>query len=351
MSVPTYVQINAIAGIYRWVEFTFYLCRMQDTRALAAMVEAGIQDAGFPQEPAGLYDPARYILSGSGKRIRPLLTLMAAQLYTDDLQPHVPVALAMEVFHNFTLVHDDIMDQAPVRRGKPTVHVKWDVTTGILSGDVMLIQAYILLAKAPKDSLPDILDMFNTTAREVCEGQQEDMDFERREDVTLDDYLHMIAYKTSVLLGCCLYCGARAAGAPEADARLLYEAGLKLGISFQIQDDILDVYADAADFGKKPGGDIIQNKKTFLTLTALALANDTDAAALRTLLSTPTVNEEEKIAAVKKVYADHDVRSAAELTMATYYEEARVALRQVQVPAERKLQLESLMQAVFLREK
>lgn len=315
------------------------------------MVEHGIHNAGFPEQPAGLYDPARYILDGGGKRIRPLLTLLSAQMYTDHLEPHVPVALAMEVFHNFTLVHDDIMDNAPVRRGRPTVHVQWDTTTGILSGDVMLIQAYILLAKASESVLSDLLHMFNTTARQVCEGQQDDMDFEKRQDVTLDEYLHMIAYKTSVLLGCCLYCGARSAGARKEDAQLLYEAGLKLGISFQIQDDILDAYADAASFGKKPGGDIIQNKKTFLTLVAIQLADDRDAEQLHRLFSSPTVDEQEKINSVIAIYDRCGVRHYAEEVMARYYEEARLALQSVEIDPMRKAPLEETMRMIFLREK
>lgn len=324
---------------------------MQDIQSISGLIEKGITEAGFPLTPAGLYDPARYILTGSGKRIRPMLTLLGAQLFDEQIEQYVPVAVAMEVFHNFTLVHDDIMDQAPVRRGKPTVHVQWDVTTAILSGDVMLIQAYDLLSKAPPTALPDILRMFNTTAREVCEGQQEDMEFERSTDVSIDDYLRMIAHKTSVLLGCSLYCGARAAGAQESDARLLYEAGLKLGISFQIQDDILDAYADTTQFGKKTGGDIIQNKKTFLTLSLLALANEEDTAILTELFSGPTGDEAQKVALVLGYYDKYGVRAIADEIMARYFEEARAALQLVQVPAERKMALSALMEQVFMREK
>lgn len=324
---------------------------MQEIQTIAQLIESGVANAGFPQTPSGLYDPARYILSGSGKRIRPMLTLLGAQLFDEQVERYLPVAVAMEVFHNFTLVHDDIMDQAPVRRGKPTVHMQWDVTTAILSGDVMLIQAYALLAKAPAAALPDILNMFTTTAREVCEGQQDDMDFERRDAVSIDDYLRMIAHKTSVLLGCCLYCGSRAAGASEEDAQLLYEAGLKLGISFQIQDDILDAYADAAHFGKKPGGDIIQNKKTFLTLTLMALADEQDEILVRDLFSTTTENEQHKLTTVLALYDKYSVRAVADEVMARYYEEARAALDMVQVPAERKLALHMIMEQVFRREK
>ena len=324
---------------------------MQDKNTIAQLIEEGIANAGFPDTPAGLYDPARYILSGSGKRIRPMLTLMGAQLFDDRVEPYLPIAVAMEVFHNFTLVHDDIMDQAPVRRGKPTVHMQWDTTTAILSGDVMLIQAYELISQAPAAVLPDILGMFTQTAKEVCEGQQDDMEFERREIVGLDDYLQMIAKKTSVLLGCCLYCGSRAAGASASDAQLLYEAGLKLGISFQIQDDILDAYADAAHFGKKSGGDIIQNKKTFLTLTLMAIADVEDAPVIHQLFSTQSLPEAEKVSAVMTYYEKYGVRSIADEVMARYYEEARVALNLVQVPEARKEALRWLMENVFSREK
>lgn len=324
---------------------------MQDTGSIAEWIEQGIADAGFPETPHGLYDPARYILHGNGKRIRPMLTMMGAHMFSDTLQPIVPIAVAMEVFHNFTLVHDDIMDQAEVRRGKPTVHVQWDQTTAILSGDVMLIQAYTLLSQSPASVLPDILRMFNRTAREVCEGQQDDMEFEKRDDVTIESYIHMIANKTSVLLGCCLYCGAKAAGASESDAQLLYESGLKLGISFQIQDDILDAYADAATFGKKPGGDIIQNKKTFLTLSLMAQADERDHMRLQQLFSGATVDAQQKIDEVKAMYAKYDVRLQAEEVMARYYEESRAALERVQVSAEKKTPLSLLMESVFMRQK
>lgn len=324
---------------------------MHSIEQLARLTEESLQSMDMPQTPAGLYDPARYILEAGGKRIRPLLTLLGAQVFSDEIEPVIPIALAMEVFHNFTLVHDDIMDAAPTRRGRPTVHIKWNVTTGILSGDVLLIQAYHLLSKAPAQTLPALLNMFNTTAREVCEGQQEDMDFEQREAVSVADYIQMIANKTSVLLGCCLYCGAIAAGATEQDAQLLYEAGLKLGISFQIQDDILDAWGDAQQFGKQPGGDIIQNKKTILTLTAMALADENDLATLTHAYNTPTTDAATKVAEVLRLYAKYDVRAIAEQQMAMYYEEARVALHMVSASPERKQPLAEMMAMVFGRNK
>jgi geranylgeranyl diphosphate synthase, type II len=322
---------------------------MLQVKQVAALIEEHIQHAGFPTEPSGLYDPARYILSAGGKRIRPCLTLMSANLFTPAPEQHIPVALAMEVFHNFTLVHDDIMDNAPVRRGMPTVHEKWNIHTGILSGDVMMIQAYRLLCQNSNPHLADILNMFNNTAMQVCEGQQSDMDFEMRSDVVLEEYIQMITYKTSVLLGCSLYCGAKAAGADETDAMLLYNTGVALGVSFQIQDDVLDAYGDEATFGKKPGGDIVQNKKTYLYLKALELANEDDAQKLHTLYSDKPANEAEKIAQVKQLFEKYQIRKVAEQTMAAYYESALQSLKAVNVPAENKVEITKLITAVFGR--
>lgn len=302
-----------------------YLCGMHSIAELSTLIEGGIFNAGFPQQPTGLYDPARYILYVGGKSIRQLLAIMGAQVFADDVKPHLPVALAMEVFHNFTLVHDDIMDNAPLRRGKQTVHEKWDVHTAILSGDAMMIQSYVLLAGGPSNALMPLLDMFNKTALAVCEGQQDDMDFEKSEEVEIDAYLEMIAKKTSVLLGCSLYCGAISAGANEDQAALLYEAGLKLGISFQIQDDILDTYGDSS-FGKQTGGDIARNKKTILFLMARDLANETDCALLLRLYHDSASSESEKIAAVRNIFDKYAVKEHAESLMARYYEESRAAL-------------------------
>ena len=303
----------------------------------------------FPQTPEGLYDPARYILSEGGKRIRPCLALMAANLFTDDLKNCEEVALAMEVFHNFTLVHDDIMDDAPMRRGRSTIHEKWDLSTGILSGDALLIKAYQLLAEIKKDSLAEALKMFNQTALQVCEGQQLDMDFETRIDVQLEDYITMITGKTSVLLGCSLYCGAIAAGADEKNARLLYEAGIKLGISFQIQDDVLDVFGDEKIFGKKPGGDIIQNKKTYLYLSALKKANLTDIDHLKYLYSKKPLDEQTKIDTVLDVYIKYNVQQDAEKEMQKQYDAAIELIKMVTVAEERKTYIYQFLEYIFKR--
>lgn len=225
------------------------------------------------QEPRGLYAPIDYILDLGGKRIRPVVALLAAQMFGDeDLSQSMPVALAVEVFHNFTLLHDDIMDDSPIRRGQATVHEKWDVNTGILSGDLMLIQAYQHLCEVPnKTALPALLCTFNRVATGVCEGQQYDVDFESRADVTIDEYLKMIELKTAVLLGGALEMGALAAGASQADADHLYAFGRLTGIAFQLQDDLLDTFGDSASTGKLKGNDIIRNKKTFLFLKAVEL--------------------------------------------------------------------------------
>ncbi|NJB84875.1 geranylgeranyl diphosphate synthase type II [Lewinella marina] len=231
-----------------------------------------LADSIWSSEPRGLYEPIEYILSIGGKRVRPLLALMAARMFGDaeDCRAGLPVALAVEVFHNFTLLHDDVMDESPLRRGQPTVHEKWDVNTAILSGDLMLIKAYDLLSRLPDRSrLPELLDTFNRVATGVCEGQQYDVDFERRSDVTIEEYLKMIELKTAVLLGGALEMGALAAGASRADADHLYAFGRLTGLAFQVHDDLLDTFGDGAQTGKLTGNDIIRNKKTFLYIKAV----------------------------------------------------------------------------------
>ncbi len=221
------------------------------------------------KKPASLYDPVHYILQLGGKRLRPLLTLMSAQMYGSTIEKALDASLAVEVFHNFTLLHDDIMDDADLRRGKETVHVKWDVNTGILSGDAMLIMAYRLFNSYDPDTFYALNKVFSTTALEVCEGQQYDVDFETRDDVTIDEYIEMIRLKTSVLLGCALQMGAIIAGQNEEEQRKIYDYGIHLGIAFQLMDDYLDAFGDPATFGKEVGGDIRENKKTYLYLKSL----------------------------------------------------------------------------------
>ena len=271
------------------------------------------------KEPKGLYEPIEYTLASGGKRVRPTLALVAAECITNgglinSMDDVLPAALALEVFHNFTLMHDDVMDRAQVRRGRETVHVKWNDNTAILSGDQMLIEAYKLLAKVPAPKLPQVLNWFNEMATGICEGQQYDVDFEHMSQVTIDDYMKMIELKTSVLLANAMRIGGYIAGASASQQEALYQYGLHIGLAFQIQDDILDVYGDPKTFGKAIGGDICANKKTALLLTALETADaESKAELLQWLMATD--KEEEKIAAVTAIYDRLGVRTACESLM------------------------------------
>ncbi len=245
----------------------------QDLNTLLNKINTGLENLALPASPKNLYDPIKYILQIGGKRVRPMLAMLAYQLYKKDVDKVVLPILALEVFHNFTLVHDDIMDEAPLRRGNETVHTKWDSNIAILSGDVMMVKAYELLSHTPKELLPIILTKFNACAQKVCEGQQKDMDFESLPSVTVDEYLDMIRQKTAVLLGFSLEMGAILGGAPKEESDKLYEVGVNLGLAFQLQDDLLDLYG-GDDFGKQVGGDIINKKKSILITKALELSND-----------------------------------------------------------------------------
>ena len=246
-------------------------------------IEEEIIKIDFPSNPSNLYDPLRYFLAIGGKRMRPILTLMGAEAFGSTLEKALPSAMAVELFHNFSLIHDDIMDEAPIRRGQETVHTKWNSNIAILSGDVLLVKAYQMLAKQDASVMSDLLNVFNATAVEVCEGQQFDMDYESRNDVSIDEYIEMIRLKTSVLLGCALEMGAIIAEASKQNRELIYEFGQHIGIAFQIQDDILDLYADPDKFGKQVGGDVLSNKKTLLLLKAYELSNSTQKEELETL--------------------------------------------------------------------
>ncbi len=273
-----------------------------------------IEALDWSRAPKGLYEPIGYTLAAGGKRIRPTLALIASALFGGNEKDVLPAALALEVFHNFTLLHDDVMDKAEVRRGRPTVHVKWDENTAILSGDQMLIEAYKLLSDVPADKLPQVLKWFNEMATGICEGQQYDVDFEHQSQVTIDDYMMMIEKKTSVLLAYALKIGGYIAGASTAQLEALYQYGLHIGLAFQIQDDILDVYGDPKTFGKAIGGDICCNKKTLLLLTALETEDAESKAELLQWLSVTDRNEE-KIAAVTALYNRLGVRKACEAIM------------------------------------
>ena len=295
-------------------------------------INKAIESLDWSKEPKGLYEPIGYTLASGGKRIRPTLALTAAEaimngglLNGDALEHTLPAALALEVFHNFTLLHDDVMDKAEVRRGRPTVHAKWNANTAILSGDQMLIEAYKLLSNVPADKLPQVLKWFNEMATGICEGQQLDMDFEHKSQVAIEDYMKMIELKTSVLLANAMRIGGYIAGADATQQEALYQYGLHIGLAFQIQDDILDVYGDPKTFGKAIGGDICANKKTFLLLTALETADpESKAELLEWMLATD--RDEEKIASITALYTRLGVREAGETVME---EHTAVALEQL----------------------
>ena len=253
--------------------------------------------AQYTQEkPDSLYEPMRYILELGGKRIRPVLALLAADAVGGDFKKALPAALAVEVFHNFSLVHDDIMDEAPLRRGQATVHEKWDINTGILSGDAMLVKAYQCFDGYPAELFRDLTQLFSKTAQEVCEGQQYDMDFPLQAEVSQEEYLHMITYKTAVLLGCSLQMGAMVGGLNTTESQPFYDFGIQLGLAFQLQDDFLDAFGDPLTFGKQVGGDIIENKKTLLYLLALEKGSEQQQKELTALFSTQPDDPTEKIA-------------------------------------------------------
>src|ERR1700761_1522692 len=275
---------------------------MKKLTDLQEIISNEVDHLTFPVYPAELYEPIKYILSIGGKRMRPALLLMACDLFGGDIQKAIPPALAIEVFHNFTLMHDDIMDNAPLRRGKVTVHERWNPNVGILSGDVMLIEGYKLMMQVDEHLLRPILNIFNETAVGVCEGQQIDMEFETRNDVGIEEYINMIRLKTAVVLGGALKIGALIGGASEKDAVLLHAFGEQLGVAFQLQDDILDVYGNPEKFGKLVGGDIISNKKTYLLLKALELSDPSQAKELNKWLTNPNAEAKEKVMAVTELY-------------------------------------------------
>ena len=309
----------------------------------------------FTQEPAGLYDPLRYMIAIGGKRIRPRLCLTAYALFKDAFTEEVlSPAAAIEVFHSFTLIHDDIMDKADVRRGVPTVYRKWNENTAILSGDVMSIESYKLLAKAPASVLPQVLELFSTTAAEVCEGQQYDMDFENMEMVPMDDYMKMIGLKTAVLIACSAKMGAIIAGASAKDCDLLYKYGYDLGLAFQITDDWLDTYGDPAVFGKAIGGDIVNNKQSWLMTRAFEKADEQIRGQLLAAMEMPVGTDEEKaakVAAVKEIYASLDVEEEAKQEIARFHGQAMEYAAQIGLAPEKSALLENYAKKLIGRSK
>jgi geranylgeranyl diphosphate synthase type II len=303
---------------------------MKTTDELAACVEEGIARLPLEMEPTGLYKPIRYTLTEGGKRLRPLLMLMAYNLYKEDTESILSQAMAIEMYHNFTLLHDDVMDRADMRRGKPTVHKVWNENTAILSGDTMLLLACQLMQKQSNPTKrAEVMDLFIKTALEIDEGQQYDVDFETRDDVTEEEYIEMIRLKTSVLLACALKIGAILGGATPQDADALYTFGEKTGLAFQLQDDYLDVYGDPKVFGKKIGGDILCNKKTYMLINALRMADAEARKELEAWLQKTDYNAEEKIQAVTEIYTRTGVKELCQKRMEAYHQEALTYLNKV----------------------
>lgn len=309
-----------------------------------------ISHLNYGKQPDGLYEPIQYAMSLGGKRIRPVLMMMAYNLYRDDVDSILSQAAGIETYHNYTLMHDDLMDNAELRRGKPTVHKKWSSNTAVLSGDAMQVIAYRLMTGTGGRYVPAVMKLFTQTAMQVCEGQQYDMDFETRMDVYEHEYLEMIRLKTSVLLAASLKIGALLAEAPAEDAQFLYDFGINLGVAFQLRDDILDVYGDPRVFGKKIGGDILCNKKTYMLIQALRRATPEQLAELKKWLSAVDFDPDEKIKAVTALYDDIDVRSLCEDRISHYTLLAETNLNMVKVPEEKKLPLLDEMNKLMFRE-
>ena len=304
----------------------------------------------YEREPKSLYEPVRYALSMGGKRIRPTLMLMAYNLFKDDPERILMQAVGLETYHNYTLLHDDLMDNADLRRGHETVHKHWDANTAILSGDSMLVLSYQRMAAGLTDKLKPVLDTFTETALEIGEGQQYDMEFETRDDVDEDEYIEMIRLKTSVLLACALKIGALMANAPKADADNLYKFGEQIGLAFQLQDDYLDVYGDSKVFGKEIGGDITSNKKTFMLINAFNHADTGQRKELQRWVAATTFDRKEKVAAVTRLYNEIGVDQMARDRIAYYFEQSRKYLDATQVAPERKEQLRLYAQKMMKRQ-
>ena len=297
---------------------------------LQGIIEKGLSSLEFRRDPADLYDPIRYMVSIGGKRIRPLACLISYTLFNDNIDKSIlHPALAIEIFHGFTLIHDDIMDKASIRRGQPTIHTKWNSNVAILSGDVMSIMAYRLLAECKREKLPEVLNLFSETVQQVCEGQQYDMDFETMPYITMEDYMKMIGLKTAVLLACSAKTGAMIAGASPETCNALYEFCYKIGLAFQIQDDYMDTFSKSAIFGKKIGGDIINNKKTWLLVQAFKKVPSTERERLDSLLSLTEEQAAQKIEGMRNLYIEYGIKDDAELAIREYYTSAAESLGKI----------------------
>ena len=313
-----------------------YFCRMQNIPFYQNEFLKFLNDFKVEKHPKSLYEPIHYFLDLGGKRLRPTLTLLTAEIFDGDYRQALNAALSIEVFHNFSLIHDDIMDDAPLRRGKETVHEKWDINTGILSGDAMLIMAYQLFENYDAKTFQDLAKLFSKTALQVCEGQQYDMDFETRDDVSIDEYLKMIEYKTAVLVGAAMKMGAIVAKTSESNQNNIYEFGKNLGIAFQLQDDYLDAFGNPETFGKQVGGDIIENKKTFLYLKTLEFSNADDRLQLEHLFGINPSDATEKIETVKQLFISSGSAEATQQEIKAYTEKAFSILETLSISDEKK---------------
>ena len=324
---------------------------MLNSSEILKLVNDFLAQLPYERKPKSLYEPVEYVLSIGGKRIRPVLTLMGYNLWKEDPERILMPAVGLETYHNYTLLHDDLMDNADVRRGYPTVHRKWDANKAILSGDSMLVLAYQRMQQVPAEKLPAVLELFTETALEIGEGQEYDMTFETRNDVTENEYIEMIRLKTSVLLACALKTGALLADAPQEDADRLYRVGEQVGLAFQLQDDLLDVYGDPKVFGKAIGGDITSNKKTYMLINAYNRANDEQRKELEHWIGAKEFDRSEKVAAVTRLYDEIGIRQLCEDKINYYFQQASQTLSEVNVPEERKAQLRQYMDELLHRNK
>jgi geranylgeranyl diphosphate synthase type II len=323
---------------------------MHSIEQLQNIINKAIAETKYTAKPAELYEPISYLMQLGGKRMRPVLVLVSTELFGGDVLKALDAAIGIELFHNFTLMHDDIMDKAPLRRGNPTVHVKWNESAAILSGDVMFVEAYKLMIRVDDSILRKVLDIFSDTASGVCQGQQADMNFEKRDQVSLEEYIEMIRLKTAVLLAGSMQIGALIGGAEKDQADLLYEFGENLGLAFQLQDDILDVYGDPEKFGKQVGGDILADKKTFLLIKARELAKGESASELNKWLNNPDVLPGNKVNAITSIYNSLGVRKLAEAEMETYVRKALNALDKITVEPSKKVLLKGFAEQLLIRE-
>ncbi|MBW4726637.1 polyprenyl synthetase family protein [Prevotella nigrescens] len=324
---------------------------MYTSNELLEIINQYLSKLSYDRKPASLYEPIKYVLDLGGKRIRPTLMLLSYNLYKDNPQEILSSACALETYHNYTLLHDDLMDEAPLRRGQQTVHMKWNANQAILSGDSMLVLAYERLAKCDTKHLEAVLSLFTETALQIGEGQQYDMEFEMRNDVAVEEYIEMIRLKTSVLLACATKMGAILADATQEDAENLYKFGEQIGLAFQLQDDYLDVYGDAKVFGKKIGGDIVSNKKTYMLITAFNQANTGQRAELENWINKKDFNTEEKIVAITRLYNEIGIDKLAKEKMNFYYEQGKNFLDAVKLPDERKEALAEYAAKMMKRQK